>query len=70
MKTLCSEFLEYTSRDIFFSEYDDEVSLAKSICDECPIKKACLRMALELDCEYGIFGGTTPEERRNMKRDL
>lgn len=69
MKTLCREYLENSYRDVFFSEYDDEVLIAKSICDECPIKTACLNMAIELNCEYGIFGGTTPDERKNMKRD-
>lgn len=70
MKTLCKEYLEYSYRDVFFSEYDDEIAIAKSVCDKCPIKSACLKMAIELECEYGVFGGTTPEERRSMKRDI
>lgn len=36
---------------------------AKEVCAQCPLIKRCLKMAIETECEYGIFGGTTPQER-------
>ncbi len=47
----------------------DEVRLAKAYCNLCPIKAACLELALEAEGgrhprdRYGIFGGKTPNER-------
>lgn len=37
--------------------------IAKELCNECPIKKKCFEYALETHQEYGIWGGTTPDER-------
>lgn len=41
---------------------------AKSICDTCPIKDACLAHALEEKERFGMWGGTTPIERRRVER--
>ena len=51
--------------DLFFAKSPRKVALAKSICAACPIRTKCLNWALENE-EYGIFGGTTPEERKYM----
>ncbi|WP_445323413.1 WhiB family transcriptional regulator [Pimelobacter simplex] len=32
------------------------------------MREECLGMALELGAEFGVWGGTTPEERRRMAR--
>jgi len=42
---------------------------AKAICDQCPYKAACLQIGLDSEL-YGIWGGTTPKERKQMRRDL
>ncbi len=39
---------------------------AKAICEACPVKVECLAWAVENDEAYGIWGGTTPAERRRM----
>lgn len=46
-----------------------QVKQAKAVCKVCPIdtKMACLEYALETDAD-GIFGGTTPIERNDIKR--
>ncbi|HZD68070.1 MAG TPA: WhiB family transcriptional regulator [Actinomycetes bacterium] len=39
-------------------------SPAKRICRGCPVRESCLRFALACGDRQGIFGGTTPAERR------
>jgi hypothetical protein len=41
----------------------DEVN-AKLICDFCPVKDLCAAYAIIANEPYGIFGGTTPAERK------
>lgn len=43
---------------------------AKEICARCKVSSQCLLWALEHDEEYGIWGGSTPDERQIMKRYL
>jgi WhiB family redox-sensing transcriptional regulator len=40
---------------------------AKAICGACPIAVACLTYALK-NHELGIWGGTTEEQRRALRR--
>ncbi len=35
--------------------------LAKTLCDGCPIKAACLKYALETGQRYGVWGGVNME---------
>ena len=51
---------------LFFSELASKVAKAKSICATCPGVSKCLTFALESDIEFGIFGGTTPAERKAL----
>ena len=41
-------------------------SAAKAVCRRCAVNAACLSFGLETSQE-GIWGGTTPEERRAMR---
>lgn len=43
---------------------------AKALCRVCRVNTECLLWALEHDEEYGIWGGSTPDERIRMKRYL
>jgi WhiB family transcriptional regulator, redox-sensing transcriptional regulator len=45
-----------------------QIRRAKSICGGCPVRLACLRFALETRELNGVWGGTTPEERRSELR--
>lgn len=47
---------------------DNRTAAAKAICDTCKVKTECLEFALQIDERYGIWGGTTPEERYTIKR--
>jgi WhiB family redox-sensing transcriptional regulator len=46
----------------------DQVARAKAVCASCPVRSACLRFALETSQDFGVWGGTSEQERRNMRR--
>ena len=55
--------------EIFFPEnYVDKepVERAKAICNDCWIKDKCLSVSMHE--REGIWGGTTPMERKRMRR--
>ena len=39
---------------------------AKAVCADCPVSRQCLNWALRIAEPYGVWGGTTPEERNAM----
>jgi WhiB family redox-sensing transcriptional regulator len=44
---------------------------AREYCDRCPVVNECLALALSqepAEDRWGMFGGTTPSERRRMRR--
>lgn len=43
------------------------IAIAKDYCRRCPLIRACLTYALSNDVD-GIWGGTTPAERVNLRR--
>ena len=45
-----------------------QAELAKAVCCRCPVMGQCLQWALETRVEDGVWGGTTEEERRSMRR--
>lgn len=52
---------------LFFSEESAKrQAQAKAICATCPMVQACLDHALKNNCEFGIFGGLTPDERKAL----
>lgn len=44
----------------------EQVQQAKAVCATCPVARDCLRFAVSTGQEYGIWGGTTGEERRAL----
>ncbi|NKE59699.1 WhiB family transcriptional regulator [Lentzea sp. PSKA42] len=55
--------------ELFFPESGQvaQISKAKSVCASCPILTACLSYALHHGVQ-GVWGGTSEEERRAMRR--
>lgn len=56
---------------LFFPEIStkQQTQQAKQICNTCPVQQDCLEYALNIQKHSaldGIFGGTTPYERRKM----
>lgn len=53
--------------------FDDEPNRwrqAKAICQICPVRTDCLRYALQFHDMHGIWGGTTVNERRTLRKKL
>lgn len=45
-----------------------DAELAKAVCRTCPVQNECLRWALRAGEAHGVWGATTPEERRFLRR--
>lgn len=47
-----------------------QIAAAKAICARCEHTTECLSLALESGQDAGVWGGTSEEERRNLKKNL
>jgi WhiB family transcriptional regulator, redox-sensing transcriptional regulator len=45
-----------------------QIENAKAVCRQCPVQTACLEFALSTNQDTGIWGGTSEEERRKLRR--
>lgn len=45
-----------------------QIAEVTKICARCPVRAACLRFALITGQDYGIWGGLTEDERRQLRR--
>lgn len=56
-------------QDIFFPENQStkKANEAKAICNTCHFKQECLEIALQNNDPYGIWGGTSPRDRRKLR---
>ena len=46
----------------------EQIEAAKRVCDACEVSEPCLEFALESNQESGVWGGTSEEERRKLRR--
>jgi len=46
----------------------EEITAAKEVCFSCDVRTDCLRFAVSSNQEFGVWGGTTEEERRELRR--
>jgi WhiB family redox-sensing transcriptional regulator len=46
----------------------DQIEQAKAVCRACDVRAACLEFALATNQESGVWGGTSEEERRKLRR--
>jgi WhiB family redox-sensing transcriptional regulator len=44
-----------------------QIHEAQAICARCPVAADCLSWALHIGQDHGVWGGTTPEERRALR---
>lgn len=58
-------FFESTGEDRFESD-----SLAKAVCSTCPVRADCLLHAIVTKDDYGVWGGTVPDQRKRIRRYL
>jgi WhiB family transcriptional regulator, redox-sensing transcriptional regulator len=59
--------------DLFFpisstGPAERQIARAKRICAGCRVRRECLDFALSHDQLYGIWGGTTREDRQRERR--
>ena len=45
-----------------------QIDQAKAVCGICPVNQDCLQYALSTNQDSGIWGGTSEEERRKLRR--
>jgi len=45
-----------------------QIDQAKRICRACPVQAACLAWAIDHGITSGVWGGTTEDERRTLRR--
>jgi WhiB family transcriptional regulator, redox-sensing transcriptional regulator len=54
--------------EIFYPATSEEEAEALAVCATCPVRAQCLEYALRNREANGIWGGTTPEGRRRLRR--
>lgn len=60
---LCAQ----TDPEAFFPEKGGSTKAGKEICAMCEVTAKCLTYALEHDERFGIWGGLSERERRQMR---
>ena len=62
-----------TDPDLFFpvgttGHAIEQIESAKAVCMTCESRQPCLEFALTTNQDSGIWGGTSEEERRKLRR--
>ncbi|CAB4597651.1 unannotated protein [freshwater metagenome] len=62
-----------TDPDLFFpvgttGPAIEQIDNAKAVCGQCDVRQPCLEFALTSNQDSGIWGGTSEEERRKLRR--
>ena len=47
-----------------------QIEHARAVCRQCPVQADCLDFALTTNQDSGIWGGTSEEERRVLRREF
>ena len=61
-------FCAETDPEAFFPDKGGSTRAAKSVCGACSVQSECLTFALQNDERFGIWGGLSERERRDLKR--
>lgn len=64
-RALCAQ----TDPEAFFPEKGGSTTEAKKICASCEVSVECLDAALANDERFGIWGGLSERQRRQVKKD-
>lgn len=54
--------------ELFFPQRGVSTRPAKELCKECEVRDECLEYALATGERFGIWGGLSERERRNVRR--
>lgn len=61
-RALCAQ----TDPNAFFPEKGESLKSAKAVCGACPVRGECLEYALNNKMRFGIWGGLSERERRDL----
>lgn len=61
--------------ELFFPQLNDRGAQAKEICAKCEVRLQCLQLAMTAEAKfntkrYGIFGGLSPRDRKQLAKGL
>ena len=56
--------------EVFFPTTEEEAGLALSYCSVCQVREVCLAWAVRNGERYGVWGGTTEQQRRRLIRQV
>lgn len=56
-----------TDPEAFYPEKGGSTRAAKQVCRGCPIRRECLEDALARDERFGVWGGLSERERRQLQ---
>jgi WhiB family redox-sensing transcriptional regulator len=63
LEALCAQ----TDPDEFFPDKGEDSEPAKAVCRTCPVTAECLNYALANNEQFGVWGATTPRQRRKLR---
>ncbi len=63
---LCKE----TGGDDFFPEKGESTKVAKAVCAKCEVTSECLGLALRIGARFGVWGGLSERERRQLAKRM
>jgi WhiB family redox-sensing transcriptional regulator len=46
----------------------DQIEEAKAVCLSCSVSEQCLQWALQTNQDAGVWGGTSEDERKSLRR--
>ena len=52
--------------DLFFPGRGESAEPARQVCARCPVRQPCLEYAITSQIQYGIWGGLSERERREL----
>ena len=63
-EALCAQ----VDTELFFPEVGEHSRTAKLICRRCDVQISCLQYAVDQKIAFGVWGGMSDRERRNLRR--
>lgn len=64
-RALCNQ----TDPEAFYPEKGGSTREAKQVCKSCEVREQCLQYALDHDERFGIWGGLSRTERRQLNQE-
>lgn len=55
--------------ELFFPVHAGKTKEAKDICGRCPYREPCLQWAVDTEQGFGVWGGTSAEERWELIKE-